>query len=282
MATIQVLGQPRRPVRRGRPRRALGARGSSRIAKGFYDALVRIMQPMLQDVEQMVPWLESNPGASVAYTALTQQAEKWRRVLGPSLRGIARKWADTTNDRDRLKLQASLSKALGVKEIMIFDDLAVKETVEMMSTEAVHLITKIPDEYFDRIEVAVMKSYQQERLPEGRSLIEEIQEITGHQWDRAKLIAVDQTNKMHGMVTMARQQSLGIEEYTWRTAGDQRVVGDPSGLYPKPTKLHGNHYIRSGKVFRWDEPPDDGHPGWPIRCRCHGDPVIDYDKLKLQ
>lgn len=237
---------------------------------------------MIAEVNDLAPWLASNPGVSTVVTALGQQAEKWRRVLGPSIRGIAGRWVRTTSERDRLKLQASLAKALGVKAVEIFDEPAVRETAELMGAQAVHLITTVPERYYDKVQTAVFKAYQQERLPEGRSLIEEIMHIGDLTFAQAKLIAVDQTNKMHGMITQTRQTSLGIEEYTWQTADDERVVGNPSGLYPKPTKLHGNHYVRRGKIFRWDEPPDDGHPGWAIRCRCHADPRIDYDKLKLQ
>lgn len=231
---------------------------------------------------EMMPWLASNPGLTVAAQALQEQRELWRRVLGPSIRGIAGRWVRTTDEHDRLKLQASLGKALGVRQAVIFDDDAVKATAELMGEQAVHLIKTIPEEYFDRVQVAVLRSYQQERLPEDRTLIEELMELTEQQYERAKLIAVDQTNKMHGLITQTRQQSLGIEEFIWRTARDQRVVGDPSGLYPKPSKLHGNHFVREGVKYRWDSPPSDGVPGYPIRCRCYAEPVIDYDTLKLQ
>lgn len=47
------------------------------------------------------------------------------------------------------------------------------------------------------------------------------------------------------------------------------------------SKLHGNHFDREGKVFRWDNLPADGGPGWPIGCRCYAEPVINLDKLDL-
>ena len=77
-----------------------------------------------------------------------------------------------------------------------------------MGAQAVHLITTVPEIYYDKIQEAVMKTYQQERLPEGRGLIAEIQELTKITYERAKLIAVDQTNKMHGMaLRRAKRQS---------------------------------------------------------------------------
>jgi len=78
---------------------------------------------------------------------------------------------------------------------------------------------------------------------------------------RAELIAVDQVGKLFGQVNRDRQMALGIEKFRWMTKRD-----------PKVRKLHRpRHRI----VFRWDSPPSDGIPGFPIRCRCHGDPVVD-------
>jgi uncharacterized protein with gpF-like domain len=261
-----------------------GTGGSSRIVAAVVAELVRLLQPMQSDTEAMIPVLVENSGVIAAVAALERQKETWRRVLGPSLKGLAGRWIRMTSERDRLNLQKSLAKALGVPAIAIFDEPAVQNAVDLMGMEAVHLISSIPDMYHDKVLSAVMKSYQQQPLPEGRDLIAEIREIGKIELnERAKLIAVDQTNKMHCMVTQARQTSLGIEEYIWRTAEDQRVVGNPSGLYPKGSRLHMNHFEREGVKFRWDSPPPDGHPGWPIRCRCHAEPVItDYSRLNLQ
>ena len=40
-----------------------------------------------------------------------------------------------------------------------------------------------------------------------------------------------------------------------------------------------DHWQREGQAFRWDQPPDDGHPGQPIHCRCTAEPIIDLDEL---
>ncbi|MFX4789475.1 minor capsid protein, partial [Acinetobacter baumannii] len=71
---------------------------------------------------------------------------------------------------------------------------------------------------------------------------------------RARLIASDQMGKINGQINQARQLSMGVETYTWQTAKDERVRPD--------------HQHKQGKTFRWDSPPEGGHPGQPIRCRC--------------
>ena len=98
--------------------------------------------------------------------------------------------------------------------------------------------------------------------------------------ERAQVIARDQTSKMNTNINQIRQTALGIQEYIWRTSEDSRVVGAPGGKYPQGNAMHGNHYVRNGKIFRWDEPPDDGHPGWPIQCRCVALGIVDRSQLR--
>lgn len=96
---------------------------------------------------------------------------------------------------------------------------------------------------------------------------------------RAKLIARDQVGKLNGALTKKRQEAIGVKEYKWRTSQDERVVGTPGGLYPTGNAKHGNHFSREGKIYKWSEPPSDGNPGFPIRCRCYGEMVLPEDLL---
>lgn len=77
---------------------------------------------------------------------------------------------------------------------------------------------------------------------------------------RASLIARDQVLTLNAQIAKQRQVNLGIEEYIWTTSGDDRVRDE--------------HADRAGKRFRWDTPPEDGHPGEPIQCRCSAFPVL--------
>ena len=90
---------------------------------------------------------------------------------------------------------------------------------------------------------------------------------------RARLIARTETAKLNGQISQQRQTSLGIEEYTWQTARDERV---------RPS-----HRALQGKICRWDDPsvyrdPGNGTewhprsniggyvgtPGSDFQCRC--------------
>ncbi len=79
-----------------------------------------------------------------------------------------------------------------------------------------------------------------------------------------ELIARDQLGKLHGQINRRKQESLGIDEYEWETSHDERV--------------RESRRERQGKVFSWSKLPPEGHPGYPIRCRCIALPVIDWDR----
>jgi SPP1 gp7 family putative phage head morphogenesis protein len=78
---------------------------------------------------------------------------------------------------------------------------------------------------------------------------------------RSKVIARDQISKLNGQLTRSRQANIGITSYTWRTSGDERVRDAHDSL--------------DGRVFQWDKPPSEGHPGEPVQCRCVAEAVVD-------
>ena len=136
--------------------------------------------------------------------------------------------------------------------------------------------------HWSRVIQAVTANFEGQQI-EGQTLKERLCSL-GPITDRhAKLIARDQTSKLNSSLTKIRHQEVGIESYIWRTAEDERVVGTPGGLYPKPSNraMHGDHYARNGRTFYYDRPPADGSPGQAIQCRCVGLPVVYVDKLNL-
>ena len=100
--------------------------------------------------------------------------------------------------------------------------------------------------------------------------------------NRADFIAVDQVQKFNSAVNLSRYESLGVEKYIWRTSKDERVRGNPSGLWPGPNpgnrpRVYGNHFGREGKTYTMSNPPPGGHPGQDYRCRCHMEPIINFN-----
>lgn len=72
-------------------------------------------------------------------------------------------------------------------------------------------------------------------------------------------------NTLDSILVRERQKSIGADEYEWETRRDERVRGNPDGLYPKAKP---SHYARDHQIFNWNRPPEGGHPGEAIGCRC--------------
>jgi SPP1 gp7 family putative phage head morphogenesis protein len=127
------------------------------------------------------------------------------------------------------------------------------------------LIKDIPDLTMEQIQ-----DETEEALRSGRSIDElssDIFDIMEERTDvsesRANLIARDQVAKLNGQFTKERQSDLGVEQYTWRTVGDERV--------------RETHRMVDGLTFTWGSPPDetDGNePGQDYQCRCFAEPIL--------
>lgn len=88
-------------------------------------------------------------------------------------------------------------------------------------------------------------------------------------YNRADLIATDQSAKFVADLNQARQQQAGIEEYDWMTSNDERV---------RP-----RHRALDGKRYKWGEPTgaeNGASPGKPIRCRCVARGVVKWKRAK--
>lgn len=103
---------------------------------------------------------------------------------------------------------------------------------------------------------------------------------------RAEFIARDQTLKLYGQIQEQRQTAAGIEEYTWSTSEDERVRGNPDGLYPNSQS---DHFHLEGTVQRWDSAPvvdaktgRTAHPGADFQCRCAAIPILPDGDLEEQ
>ena len=83
--------------------------------------------------------------------------------------------------------------------------------------------------------------------------------------NRTNRFTEDQVNSLNTQLSKLRQQSFGSDKYEWETMRDERVRGNPNGLYPKAKP---SHYHRDGQIFSWNKPPEGGHPSEDYGCRC--------------
>ena len=136
----------------------------------------------------------------------------------------------------------------------------LRDQLELFARQNAQLIESITEQELLQVSGVVERG-----LLQGSSFTDVARELSkraGITGRRATLIARDQTQRLNSSLTRLRQESIGVEEYVWRTAGDERV---------RPT-----HKANNGKTFRWDRPPSvTGHPGNDINCRCIPQPVLE-------
>lgn len=185
-----------------------------------------------------------------------------RLMTNENLKEIATEFATEVNKQNKSATGRALKASLGVDPIGAEPWLA--QEIRAAVTSNVNLIKTLPTTTFARIESTVLEGVRAGRLT--KKIAEDISKATGATKSRAQFIARDQAAKISGDLAKLRQEQVGITEYIWSTSRDERVVGNPAGLYPKGNAKHMNHFEREGKTFKWAEPPEDGHPGVPINC----------------
>ncbi len=120
------------------------------------------------------------------------------------------------------------------------------------------LIKSIDARFFGEVATLVAEAVREGKST--RSVAAAIRERTQVSRSRARLIARNEIGNLNAQITKARQTSLGITKYTWITMRDDVV---------RPA-----HEDREGVEFDWSNPPEGGHPGEDVNCRCSARPVI--------
>lgn len=236
-------------------------------AKAQIDALIRPLIPALGARSQRSdvvlpdedpssqPEADNNELAQFLALLIVARAAFKSQSQGKA-RFAALEVADRVSSVNRSAVEKQISSAVGTQ---VFAGPTPGGTTRSFIRENVRRVTTLPEEFFNDVEDIVNRGFRQGRGAEW--MTDEIAKRFEITRNKAALIADDQTNKLNGQLTRARQTSLGITRYRWRTRRDDRV---------RPT-----HAAREGRIFSWDNPPSDGHPGEPIRCRCDAEPVLD-------
>lgn len=173
------------------------------------------------------------------------------------LEALATKHAEATSRFQREQLQRQLRAGVGV-DIPVRDSTKVLRANRRFAEENDAYIKSIPREYFGQVQKKVLQG-----ISAGRRW-EEIAKDIERRYDvsesTARTIARDQVGKLSAQLNRIRQENLGITGYRWRGVLDSRERPE--------------HREREGKYFDWDDPPEDGHPGEPINCRCSAEPDV--------
>jgi len=155
----------------------------------------------------------------------------------------------------------------------------LNEQIESFTRENVTLLKKLARETKEDIEGIVNRGFRAgKRISSIRKEILDGTKLAAGRFKktrtRAELIARDQVNKLNGQLTELRQTELGLSQYYFETASDERV--------------RSSHAAMNGKLCRWDDAtvykngPEDKrwkqrssiggiekHPGEDYQCRCY-------------
>jgi SPP1 gp7 family putative phage head morphogenesis protein len=147
-------------------------------------------------------------------------------------------------------------------DILALNDLPVLDKKELLSSwtrENLSLIRGVTQEQIKTLETGLLRNTTAGmRASELEAFV---MKTLGIGVKRAQLIAIDQTNKLSGQIDRLNQVTSGIPLGIWRTSRDERVRVE--------------HRALEGTVIDINNPPSEGLPGQPIRCRCTMEPVLD-------
>jgi SPP1 gp7 family putative phage head morphogenesis protein len=145
---------------------------------------------------------------------------------------------------------------------------ALREVMKASIAENVALIKSIPQEYFAKIQGAVMRSITTGRgLADLEPYLNKMEKTTVR---RVQLIARDQTKKVYSQINKQKMTALGVKKFQW--------VHNAGSVEPREL-----HQELDGQIFSFDDPPiiDDntgerGLPAQLINCNCTMIPVIEF------
>ena len=253
-------------------------------------ATVAINELIRRDVVPLIKAKKATGAIPSGMADITKAFANIRKVVGidyEAAESVGRSFVEQAAKQTNVKASSMLQKAgfdLPTNKDIIARQ-GLTESLEALTAENASLVTNMSQEYINRIQKAVLDNYLTDKYVGKGGILKELGRISGISKKRAKLIARDQSNKIHGTVTRLQAMATGSAGYEWNHVNDERVRGNPNGKYPKAKYSHWN---RNDKYYLWKpmknppiapngkpflQPPKDGSPGQPINCRCFASPI---------
>lgn len=196
-----------------------------------------------------------SPRSKQAQALIDRAAAQAADAFAPhQLYATAQQYARRTSEFNRQQLGRQVEAAISVPLSAL--EPTVSSKLDAFATANVELIKTVPERYFDGIRSTVEAAFDSGTHPD--TLAQQLVDRDGVAESDAMRIARDQIGKLNGQLNQERQQQMGVTGYIWRTMNDERVRDE--------------HAEREGEHFEWSEPPEDGHPGEAIQCRCYSEP----------
>lgn len=186
--------------------------------------------------EALVPVLRRNYTADsylidILKEAIRQAAENFqgqifqRQAERLSQRVVSRAESDSTE-----AFVEQINRAIGIDMTALMVNENLVDYVDASIESNVALIKSLSSDYFEDIQMQVYDGIL--RGDSLTTIVRNLQHVTGATYNRAHLIARDQTAKIQSDITSARQQNAGIDRFRWSTSQDVRVSGNPAGNTP--------------------------------------------------
>ena len=223
-------------------------------ARAAYAGLLRELPALL--ASKKTDHLDSGEGARVKRLVAAASEHASKSITRGEVEDIARKHAAKLSIYQKAQLSRQVRAALGTEPT--FKDRGLADAIEQFTHENAALVTRIPTRLHGDLETMVQRAVSSAQP--HPALADQIEARFGVAERHARLIARDQTLKLHAKLNHARQRELGVERFVWRTVGDDRVRDE--------------HEELDGEEFDYDDPPDEGLPGDEICCRCSSEPVF--------
>lgn len=185
---------------------------------------------------------------------LAELARATRAVIEPEV-GATQELMLTIGDRvaERATAEqvAAIRATLGVSPTF-YDEDTIAQMLNAWKRENNAFITRFTDEAVQEAQDAVSRGVRSGRST--RDIQADLRKRFGISNRRAERIARTEASQLNAQITRERQRELGIKEFEWLSAADERV--------------RDQHEEWSGRTFAWDNPPDGVMPGEPVNCRC--------------
>jgi uncharacterized protein with gpF-like domain len=252
----------------GKPRIARGIHANVGLRARYKRQMQALIDEMAQSIEYWltVAYKQAPPRMAVLVAADATPSEEMQRKF----REVARRWLRRFDEAapkiaeaylrgsfratDSAMRQALKAAGLSVKFQLTP---AMRDAFNASLAENVGLIRSIPEEYLQKVEGVVARSYVAGRDLE--TMVAQIRRLYPQASNRAVLIARDQSNKANAVAIRARQLELGIEEALW--------LHSHGGKVPRP-----DHLAADGRRYKVAEGCKISgvfiQPGELINCRC--------------
>lgn len=201
--------------------------------------------------------------------------ELGRVVPRDRARKMAAGRAARVNTKNRIEVGKQIKAVIGIDLGL---EPKVAEYLPVFIRENVALIESIPSDLLGHVDRILTRGTRLGLRSE--EIAKQIEAKIDISESKAAFIARDQIGTLNGKLTELRQKSVGARKFRWRTSLDERVRGNPSGLYPDAEP---SHWDREGEIYEWDNPPNGEIPGEAYNCRCTAEIVVEdlLDNLDL-